>query len=166
MLADLLCRDYNYDVPYRKFLTMINSSKVQDERFWSKWEEAGAVGWVGVPPRCNHVIFTQGESIAALDARKDPAERWVRLVARRANAKLDWHYSGGVVHVLHLGDADSRERVTISMRELEGRLRGTLMQVYEAGEPGLYRKGVTPVPEGAIASWMDPNTGQAVYAVA
>lgn len=145
---------------------MINSSKTRDPRFWDKWEKAGAVGWVEVPPSCDPAIFTHGESIAALDARKDPAERWVRLIARRANAKLDWHYSGGVAHVLHLGDADSRERVVATMCALESRLKGRLMQIYEIGEPGLYRKGVTSIPEGAIASWMDPFTGQAVYAVA
>lgn len=166
MLANLMPSDYNYDVPYRKVLTMINSSKARDPRFWDKWKEAGAVGWVGVPPSCDPAIFTHGESIAALDARKDPAERWVRLIARCAKAKLDWHYSGGVAHVLHLGDAESRERVVTAIRELEGRLQGRLMQIYEPGDPGLFRNGVTQAPKGAIASWMDPVTGQAVYAVA
>jgi len=87
------------------------------------------------------------------------------MVARRANARVDWHYSGGVAHVLHLGDADSRERTVAAMQALEDRLDGHLMRIYESGETGLYRRGVTQAPEGAIASWMDPFTGQAVYAV-
>lgn len=143
---------------------MVNSSKSRDPRFWQRWDRSGAIGWVKAPP-CDHEIFQSGESIAALDAQSAPAERWVRMVARRANARVDWHYSGGVAHVLHLGDTDSRERTVTAMRELEDHLDGHLVRVYESGEPGLYRRGVTQAPEGAIASWMDPDTGQAVYAV-
>jgi hypothetical protein len=144
---------------------MINRSKERDQRFWNRWERSGAVVWV-IPPPCEPSIFTQGEPIAALDARKADAEQWVRLIARRTNAKIDWHYSGGLAQVLHLGDADSRERVVTAMRELKDRLKGKLLQIYGPGQTGLNRAGVTQVPEGAIGSWMNPNSGEAVYAVA
>ena len=142
---------------------MINVSKLTDPRMWSRWRDAGALRGYSPPP-CNADIFKNGDSIAALDARSSPAERWVRMVAKAAHARLDWHYYGGVAHVLHLGDDASRLRVVAAMRELENELDGHLMRIYEIGDPGLYRKGVTPVPDGAITSWMDSDTGQAVFA--
>ena len=116
-----------------------------------------------VPPPTNPLIFHHGETVAALDARKIQAEHWVRLVARQAKAQVDWHYSGGVANVLHLGDAASRARVVAAMQRLEGRLKGHLMHIYEEGEPGLYRAGVTPVLSGVSASFIDLDTAQAAF---
>jgi hypothetical protein len=112
------------------------------------------------PPDCNDEIFKKGEPIAALDAPSNAAENWVQAVAKKANARLDWHYSGGRAQVLHLGDNASRKRVEEAITNLESTLKGRILRVYISGEPGLYRKDVTPTPEGAIAGFMgeDGNT--------
>ena len=51
-------------------------------------------------------------------------------------------------HVLHLGDADSRERVLAAIQALTPRLEGTILSV---DQPALFRSGVDPVPSGAVA---------------
>jgi hypothetical protein len=91
----------------------------------------------------------------AADADMWAAEEWVRLVAKKANAMVDWHYSGGVVQVLHLGDAESRARVEVAIDELAGMLKGRILRRYEQGESGLYRNGVSDKPPHAIATFSD-----------
>ena len=86
----------------------MNRSRQNDRRFKARWILAGAT--LVQPKNCAPDIFANGESMAALDARSTPAERWVQAVAALAGAQLDWHYSGGVAHVLHLGDSASRAR--------------------------------------------------------
>ncbi len=117
------------------------------------------------PPPCDSEIFEKGQPVAALDARSNAAENWVRAVASKAHARVDWHYSGGIAQVLHLGDNESRARVEAAMDELGPTLEGTVIRRYGSGESGLYRKGVTQTPPGAVASFMDPHTGKAVYMV-
>ena len=117
------------------------------------------------PPPCDQEIFKKGQSVAALEAPSNAAENWVKAVAKKARARVDWHYSGGIAQVLHLGDRESRARVYAAMKELEPKLKGRIMQIYTHGEEGLYRKGVTQTPEGAVVSFMDPCSGQAAYMV-
>jgi len=117
------------------------------------------------PPPCNQEIFQKGQPVAALDAPSNAAENWVQAVAKKARARVDWHYSGGIAQVLHLGDDESRARVEAAMDELEPTLKGTVMRRYRSGESGLYRKGITQTPPGAVASFMDPLTGEAAYMV-
>lgn len=107
------------------------------------------------PNRCDPEIFQKGEPVVLLDARSNAAERWVQAVAAAAGARLDWHYSGGVVQVLHLGDSNSRSRVEMAITRLEGTLEGTVMRQLPVGAKGLYRRGVTSAPDGAIASFYD-----------
>lgn len=116
------------------------------------------------PPPCDQEIFEKGEPVAALDAASNAAERWVKSVAARAEARLDWHYSGGRAQVLHLGDASSRARVMMAIDELENSLEGTILTIYRPGDSGLYRAGVTPAPEGALASFPD-DRGNAVFMI-
>lgn len=106
------------------------------------------------PPPCDPKIFQKGTTVCVLDAPSNAAERWVKAVAKKAKAKVDWHYSGGRANVLHLGDAKSRKRVFEAINDLQGELKGTILSV---GGPGLYRAGVTEVPEGTIA--VDPDFG-------
>lgn len=115
------------------------------------------------PPPCDQEIFQNGQPVAALDASSNSAENWVQLVAEKANARLDWHYSGGIAQVIHLGDDESRARVEAAMNELEPNLDGTILRRYGSSESGLYRKGVTQIPQGAVVSFMDPLTGEAAY---
>lgn len=117
------------------------------------------------PPPCDSEIFENGQPVVALDARSNAAENWVQAVASRAHARVDWHYSGGIAQVLHLGDDESRARVEAVIDELEPTLEGTVIRRYRPGESGLYSKGVTQTPPGAVASFMDPFTGEAAYMV-
>ncbi len=122
-----------------------------------------------VPPPCDSEIFSKGIPVAALNARSQAAETWVRSIAKDADARVDWHYSGGIAQVLHLGDLESRKRVEQSITKLLPELDGNLMRRYgpvDLGQ-GLHRSGVTEdqAPEGAIGSFMDPFTGEAVYFV-
>lgn len=94
-------------------------------------------------------------------------EEWVREVARRSEAKVDWHYSGGIAQVLHLGDVQSRERVHRIMRKLEKRLDkgGYVMRYVGEGERGMYRDGdennpLAGVPDSAVAMSMGPLSGR------
>mgnify|MGYP001562867949 CR=1 FL=1 len=106
------------------------------------------------PLPCDPEIFEKGSTVCVLDARSNAAERWVKAIAAKARARVDWHYSSGRANVLHLGDAESRQRVFEAINDLQDQLQGTILQV---GGPGLYRAGVTEVPEGTIA--VDPDFG-------
>lgn len=117
------------------------------------------------PPPCNPDIFNKGETVAALSGSSNAIERWVQSVAKKAKASMDWHYSGGVAQVLHLGDQESRARVHAAMDQLKHNLEGTVIKIYVPGEKGLYRQGVTQVPPGTVATSMDPLTGDAEYMV-
>lgn len=110
--------------------------------------------------RCDPEIFAHGESIAAVDGRSEAVERWVQALARAADARLDWHYSGGVANVLHMGDAESRARVERAIDASAGTLDGRILRRYTAGEHGLYRVGVDPVPGGALGVALNPLTGE------
>ena len=79
--------------------------------------------WIGkkrIKP-CDPEIYNKGELIATLydshnRAQPDIVEKWVAEVATQARARLGWHYEGGVPQVLHLGDAESHQRVTLALR--------------------------------------------------
>ena len=105
--------------------------------------------------RCDQEIFEKGQSVTALDAGPDEANAWVEAVATKANARMDWHYSGGRAHVLHLGDAESRARVEEVIDQLAPDPNVRILQRYKPGDRGLYRQGVTPTPPNAIA--FDPH---------
>lgn len=109
---------------------------------------------------CDEDIFQKGKTVAALDARSVDAEAWVQEVAKKADAKVDWHYSGGIANVLHLGDAESRERVLSAIEELRSNLKGTILRTYKETDKGLYRRGVSELPDGAIAVHYNPLTGE------
>ncbi|KKS65627.1 MAG: hypothetical protein UV40_C0018G0004 [Parcubacteria group bacterium GW2011_GWA1_42_7] len=115
------------------------------------------------PTPCDQEIFEKGELIALLDGSSNAVENWVKEVAEKANARLDWHYTGGVAQVLHLGDMESRrrvERVAVDMPQVENPM---VMRRIPADSPGLYRKGVTETPKNAIAAFMDPVSGEQAF---
>ena len=88
------------------------------------------------PPDCDPEIFKYGEGICVVSGLAKDIEPWVRLVARTADAKVDWHYSWGNGNVLHLGDAASRKRVLQAIYELGPKLEGQILTV---GGPSLSR---------------------------
>ena len=99
-------------------------------------------------PPCNPEIFTKGKGVCVLDGSSIAVERWVQLLAKKADAQVDWHQSGGCANVLHLGDDESRQRVLNAISELEGELQGRILSV---GGPALYRNGVEdPDATGAV----------------
>lgn len=98
---------------------------------------------------CDRDVFEKGASLCALDARSAPAETWVQRVALLSAQRVDWHYSGGVAHVLVLGD---HARALHAAKSIAGELDGRVIRWYEEGAAGLYRAGVTEVPEGAIGA--------------
>lgn len=87
---------------------------------------------------CDGDIFKNGTPICICDARSVAMEAWVQSVAKQANAKLDWHYSGGRAQVLHLGDEDSELRARQAIEDLFNTLDGWILSRCELGE-GLYR---------------------------
>jgi hypothetical protein len=117
-----------------------------------------------LPPPCDDEVFKKGKSIVALDAASEHAEEWVQAVAKSSGQRVDWHYSGGIANVLFLGDR-AKVMAAIEAMPKPGRMKKgydgkptpavRIMRVYGDEETGLYRQGVTPAPEGAIAGFMD-----------
>lgn len=91
------------------------------------------------PDPCNPDIFKKGTGICIIDGRSNAVERWVQSVAKRANAQVDWHYSGGRANVLHLGDDASRQRALQAIGELAPQLDGRILSI---NGPALFRSGV------------------------
>ena len=105
------------------------------------------------PAPCNPDIFKKGRGVCVVDGSSNAVERWVQSVAKKANAQVDWHYSGGRANVLHLGDDASRQRVLNAINELEGKLKGRILSV---DGPALYRNGVEdPEATGAVVREVD-----------
>ncbi len=91
------------------------------------------------PAPCPRDIFEHGEPVIILDARSNACERFVRAVAEMANARVDWHYSGGRAQVLFLGDAEARKRVGVALDALLPKLEGRVLSRCADGEE-LYRR--------------------------
>ena len=105
------------------------------------------------PPPCNPKIFKHGTGVCVVDGSSNAVERWVKAVAKKANAQVDWHYSGGRANVLHLGDDESRQRVLNAIHELAGKFKGDMLNI---GGPTLYRNGVEdPNATGAVVRKVD-----------
>lgn len=100
------------------------------------------------PTPCNSEIFNKGKGVCVVDGSSNAVERWVQSVAKKADAKVDWHYSGGRANVLHLGDGASRQRVLNAIDELKGELKGRILSI---DGPTLYRDGVKDPNEAPSA---------------
>jgi len=84
-----------------------------------------------VPQPCNREIFTKGESLLAADTSNCRCwgfEEWVQKVAAQSGQQVDWHYSGGVAHVLFVG---SRDAVVRAAKEIP--CPGRIMRWIETG---------------------------------
>lgn len=81
------------------------------------------------PNPCDPKIFQNGKSICVVHGSSNAVERWVQSIAKKANAKVDWHYACGQANVLHLGDENSRQRVIDAIKQLEGELDGNIISV-------------------------------------
>lgn len=98
--------------------------------------------------KCDADVFKNGLSLAALDARSGPAQQWVDEVARTSGQRVDWHYSGGVAHVLVLGDHAKAMDAVRAMPPCDG---VRVMRVFERHDAGCYRAGVTLMPDNVVA---------------
>lgn len=119
---------------------------------------------------CDKEVFAEGVSLLAIDGWAKDIEPWVQKVATHSGQRVDWHYSGGVAHVLVLGDhakamasvdaladqlvwVDSEEpRFSEERMNPVRRRNPRIMSRYASAEPGLYRAGVTDAPKGAIGA--------------
>lgn len=97
--------------------------------------------------RCDDEVFKKGQSLAALDARSTDAEAWVREVAAKSGQRVDWHYSGGIAHVLVLGDHAKALEAAKAMPPTDA---VRVMRWYSTGDAGCYRSGVSPAPPKAV----------------
>lgn len=93
--------------------------------------------------RCDPEVFSKGQSLAGLDAWTKDAEPWVQEVARRSGQRVDWHYSGGIAHVLVLGDHAKALETAKAMPPTDG---VRVMRWYDREDAGCYRAGVSPAP--------------------
>jgi hypothetical protein len=138
--------------------TTLNDSKKNESRFWLRWYKSGAISHTGWQP-CNHEVFTKGEPIALLSGATKDLEPFIKAIARAANAQVDWHFSGGIAQVLHLGDAQSRERVEKAIDELLPFAGSKILVFSRHPGGGIYRAGVIDVPENALAVYHEPDAG-------
>jgi hypothetical protein len=86
---------------------------------------------------CDGEIFTFGVSLLAADTSDCGAvgfDPWVAEIARISGQRVDWHFSGGIAHVLFLGD---RTKVVTAARIIPCPAR--VMRWFKEGDPGLYR---------------------------
>ncbi len=116
---------------------------------------------------CDQDVFKNGQSLLAIDGWAKDIEPWVQRVAAHSGQAVDWHYSGGVAHVLVLGDfakamasVDALASELVWVDSAEPRFQGSerrnpRMRRFEAGAEGLYRAGVTDAPKGAIGAFFD-----------
>lgn len=112
------------------------------------------------PMPCDSLIFQYGSPVALIAGKSIAIEAWVKEVRKAAKAQIDWHFTGGIAQVVHLGDEASRQRVEVAIDTLISTLQGRLMKRCEMRDKGLYREGVTPVSEDANTFSMDPFTGK------
>jgi hypothetical protein len=79
------------------------------------------------PKPCNKKIFKNGSTVAILVGSSNAVERWVKSVAVKAKAQVDWHYAGGRAMVLHLGNKASLQRTLDAIQELKPKLKGDIL---------------------------------------
>ena len=116
---------------------------------------------------CNEEIFKNGKGICCINACMHRAELWVKAVAGQSGQAVDWHYSGGIVNVLYLGDYD---KVLDAVKLLESDLSkplermnkecgscnsnvhrlGQIIRIYEPEAHGLYR-ACDAIPDETVA---------------
>lgn len=116
--------------------------------------------------RCDREIFENGAPLLLADtgpvggAKK--FEVWVQELARLSGQRVDWHYSGGIAQVLFIGCRDKLVKVAESLELPE---HCQILRWCDNASSGLYRAGVTEVPEGTVGGFIDPLTGKQTFMV-
>lgn len=74
-------------------------------------------GWLGL--NCDPEVFASGELVLTIaGAGSALIEQYVHVLAEVSEAKVDWHYAGGIAHVLATGDVAKVKKIAIGMRSL------------------------------------------------
>jgi hypothetical protein len=110
---------------------------------------------------CDPKVFSEGSPLLLADTFTCGAESfdsWVKEVSKASGQNVDWHYSGGIAQVLHLGD---RNAVAAAAQAIPCPAR--IMRWCEDASKGAFRAGVDPSPPGAIAGFLDVNGKQAFF---
>jgi hypothetical protein len=105
--------------------------------------------------RCDGEVFENGVPLLLADTGPVGGsalfEKWVQDLANESGQRVDWHYSGGVAQVLVLGDyVKALAEAMVAEAGLPAGIR--IMRWCGPAERGLYRAGVTPAPDDAIAA--------------
>jgi hypothetical protein len=112
-------------------------------------------------PNCDQEVFQKGRSILAMSADSQSAEDFVVAVRERSGQRVDWHYSGGIAHVLYIGDREKVLEAVMYLKDMPDSFV-RIMRVYD-GDDGLYRGGAVdgfgpiganPRPDGVVAGFM------------
>jgi hypothetical protein len=108
-------------------------------------------------PPCDVEIFEKGESVCMFHAGSVVTEAWVKEVAVLSGQRVDWHYTGGMVNVLFIGDY---EKVKSAVEELSPKLHAScekatghpaqLFRLFPRSSRGPYRRG-DESPPGTLA---------------
>jgi hypothetical protein len=117
-------------------------------------------------PDCDPEIFKNGLAVCTFAAPSAVTEPWVKKVAADSGQRVDWHYSGGRVNMLYLGDyASVRASVEKLLPELDAACRAhhraerddededygvEAFAFFNETSRGLYRQG-DEVPDDTIA---------------
>lgn len=106
--------------------------------------------------QCDTEIFKNGQSICTFSASTAITEPWVQKVATTSGQRVDWHFSGGRVNVLYLGD---RAKVAAAVLALKDELLASppderysgveAFAIFDAGASGPYRAG-TDQPQATV----------------
>jgi hypothetical protein len=105
------------------------------------------------PEPCNDDVFKNGASVAQIaqagGMRSWHIEEFIKSVAKRTGAAVDWHYSGGIAQVLTIGDASEvAQDIEANWPAFAAPYAGAQCQV---GGPARYRAGVDDLPDDVIA---------------
>jgi hypothetical protein len=101
------------------------------------------------PPPCDPEIFKKGEGICTFHAKSAVTEPWVVKVREESGQRVDWHYSGGMVNMLYIGDY---QKVVAAIEKLYPELEAACkkagyergpehFRIHGPGAHGLYRQG-------------------------
>lgn len=120
--------------------------------------------------QCDQDVFQYGTPIVLVDARSVQMEAWVTEIRRSfveeffafSVEKIDWHYSGGIAQLLHLGTKAGRAKIVEIISRKEKVLDGRILRFLEE-ESGLYRRGVDESPDSAMAGFYDPISGKQFF---
>ncbi len=105
------------------------------------------------PTPCDQDVFKNGKPLLWADTGAvggaNIFEDWILKIRKRSGQQIDWHYSGGVAQVLYLGDLD---KINEAIQTVPHPNQITVMRWCQSTDQGLYREGVTPTPDNAIAA--------------